>query len=144
MKNTEVQQEETQQKETSQGEKFSYAYNAPTKKEKREIVSIRRQYQPQQQSNNKLERLRALDKRVKDNASVTALCFGIIGCLIFGGGMALMLEAENLLLGIPVSLVGMIPMVLAYPVYNAVLKKNKAKYGAEILKLSEELLGEEK
>ena len=126
----------------AQEEKFAYAYAAPTEKERREIASIRRQYYANEQSDGKMERLRALDKRVKDGANITALCLGIIGCLLFGGGMALILELENLWVGIPVSIVGMIPMLFAYPTYNAVLKRGKKKYGPEILRLSEELLGE--
>jgi hypothetical protein len=35
-------------------------------------------------------------------------------------------------------------MVFAYPAYKWLLTKNKAKYGAEIIKLSEELLNEDK
>lgn len=124
-------------------EKFAYSYAAPTEKERKEIASIRRQYQPQTNTEGKLERLRALDKRVKDSATITALCFGIVGCLIFGGGMALTLEVGNLLFGIPVSLIGMIPMILAYPMYHKVLRYSKKKYGEEIIKLSDELLSEE-
>ena len=122
--------------------KFAYTYAAPTEKERREIAAIRRQYYTGEQREGKMERLRALDKRVKDSATITALCLGIIGCLLFGGGMALTLEFENLLFGIPVSIVGMVPMLLAYPTHNAVLKRSKKKYGPEILKLSEELLTE--
>ena len=125
------------------GEKFAYSYTAPTEKERKEIAAIRRQYQPQTDTESKLKRLRALDKRVKDSATIAALCFGIVGCLIFGGGMALTLEAKNLSFGIPVSIIGMIPMVLAYPMYNKVLCRSKKKYGGEIIKLSDELLSEE-
>ena len=44
------------------------------------------------------------------------------------------------LIGIVVGLAGMIPVAMAYPVYNRVLRKQRKKIAPEILKLSEELL----
>ncbi len=121
---------------------FAYSYAAPTEQERKEIAAIRKQYQTLTASQEKLQRLRALDKRVKDSANIVAIVLGVVGCLIFGGGMALVLEWGNLLFGIPMSALGFIPMSLAYPMYHIVLCKNKQKYGEEILRLSEELLGE--
>ena len=71
---------------------------------------------------------------------VTALTLGIIGTLIFGLGLALILEWNNLPLGTALSALGLVPILLAYPLYRAVLKRQKEKYAEEILQLSENLL----
>lgn len=123
---------------------FNYRYTAPTEEERKEIDSIRRQYAPQEKTETKLERLRRLDALVKNTAVIWSLVFGVIGCLIFGLGLTMVLEWNILLWGIILMVVGSVPMALAYPVYKSVLDKGKAKYGDEILRLSEELLNENK
>ena len=122
-------------------EKFNYTYSAPTETERKEIENIKKRYETPT-GESKIERLRRLDAKVKNGATIAALAVGIIGCLIFGAGMALAIEFEKLVIGIIVSAVGIAPIVAAYPVYSFVFNKNKKKYGAEILKLSQELLNE--
>lgn len=124
--------------------KFSFVYSAPTEAERREIESIRRQYKPEEKAINKVDRLRALHYRVKGRATASSLAIGIIGLLIFGFGMALVLEFNQLVIGIAVSVVGAVPIAVAYPIYNAVINCGKKKYGEEIIRLSNELLGERK
>ena len=123
---------------------FNFRYTAPTEKERKEIDSIRRQYSPQEQTETKLERLRRLDSLVKNTAVVWSLIFGVIGCLVFGLGLTMILEWNILLWGIILMVIGSVPMAVAFPIYNKLLKKGKAKYGDEILRLSEELLNENK
>ncbi len=121
-------------------EKFEYVYSAPTAEERKEIDGIRRQYEERKEK-NKLERLRALDARVKNTANCAGVVQGVIGCLIFGLGMTMILEWKLLLWGIIISLIGGGMMATAMPLYRWVLKRNKKKYGGEILRLSGELLG---
>ncbi len=121
---------------------FNFRYTAPTEEERKEIDSIRRQYSPQDKTETKLERLRRLDALVKNTATVWPLCLGVVGCLIFGLGLAMILEWNILLWGIVVMVVGAVPMGLAYPVHLAIFKKYKNRYGDEILRLSEELLNQ--
>ena len=45
-----------------------------------------------------------------------------------------------MVLGILVGVVGMVLVALAYPVYNRVLKTQRAQIAPEVLRLSEELL----
>lgn len=123
-----------------ENKEFNYTYTAPTERERREIEGIRKQYQDPEKSMSKLERLRALDARVKNTANVVALIVGIVGTLIFGVGLCLVLEWAQIVWGIVVAAIGVIPIALAYPLYTAVLKTSKKKYGEEILRLSEELL----
>lgn len=125
-----------------QDNKFHYSYTAPTEEEHREIESIRRSYLPKERSLSKLERLRALDRRVKLLPKFLALSLGVVGCLVFGLGMAMTLEWDLLMYGGIVSVVGCILMAIAYPVHRTLLRRNRKQYGAEILKLSEEIIGQ--
>ncbi len=124
--------------------KFEYTYSAPSESERKEIESIRRQYEERPNApESKLERLRKLDAFVKNSATCAALVLGVIGLLTFGLGLTMILEWKLYLWGALVGAVGSLPIAAAYPVYRFVLKRNKKKYGAEILRLSEALLKEE-
>ena len=121
---------------------FNYTYIAPTEEERKEIDSIRKQYLPKEQSETKLERLRRLNSLVKNSAIIWALTIGVLGCLVFGLGLTMVLEWSVIHWGVLVAVIGCVPMAISYPIYKLVLKKNKARYGEEILRLSEELLNE--
>lgn len=122
-------------------EKFEYTYTAPTEEEKKQIESIRRQYGTGGNSGeSKVERIKELDAKVKNPATAWALVLGVLGCLTFGGGLTMILEWSIWFGGIAVMAVGCLPMLLAYPVHQWLLKKGKKKYGEEILRLAEELL----
>lgn len=124
--------------------KFKYEYSAPTTEERKEIASIRWQYLPKGEKEQKLERLRYLDKKVKNIPLIIGLTEGIVGALIFGTGMCFFLEWINLwYIGIPFAIVGTILMLLTYPTYLKVSNKIKNKYKDEIISLSNELLKEE-
>lgn len=121
---------------------FEYRYVAPTSEERREIESIRKSYAPQPQKDKKLEELRKLDAKVKNIPTIIGLVFGITGLLIFGLGMAMVLEWGIILWGVIVSIIGAIPIALAYPLCLKAEKKLKDKYTSTILRLSDELLEE--
>ena len=121
---------------------FNYTYKAPTEEERREIESIKRQYEPKNESENKLARLRKLNNYVNGLATSVSIALGVIGLLIFGLGLAMVLEYQIIIGGVIVSAFGIPLIAIAYPIYNIILNKNKAKYGDEILKLSNELLNQ--
>ena len=123
-------------------EQFNFKYTAPSQEERKEIDSIRRQYCPSEQKESKLERLRRLDALVKNSAVIWSLVLGILGLLTFGLGLTMILEWNIWLWGIVLMGAGSILVAIAYPVYKLTLNKGKAKYGDEILRLSEELLNE--
>lgn len=123
-------------------DKFTYTYSAPTEAERREIESIRRQYVAEDREVSKADRLRSLHSAVVGKATAVSLALGVVGMLVFGGGMALALEFDMLLLGIVLAIIGSIPIALAYPIYKRLYASGKRKYGDEIMRLSEELLGE--
>ena len=124
-------------------DRFEYNYKAPTEEERKEIASIRRRYAMHPKAEEtKLDRLRRLDGLVKNAATYISLVLGIVGCLTFGLGLTMILEWNRMVFGVIVCVIGGIPMTLAYPVYRFVFRKQKEKYGEEILKLSEELLAD--
>jgi len=121
---------------------FSYSYSAA---QQAEVKKIRSKYVEKPES--KLEQLRALDRSASKKAKTWALVIGILGALIMGTGMSLvMTELGKLLgvyamvIGVAVGLVGMLLVLLAYPIYNRVLKKQRDRIAPEILRLTDELL----
>lgn len=123
--------------------KFEYKYTAPTAQERAEVESIRAEY-TENIADSKVAQLRKLDEKVKKPPMVWGLSMGIIGTLIFGGGLSLILEFSQIVWGSVLSIAGLVPIVLAYPVYQRKLEKNKKKYSVEILRLTDEILGENK
>lgn len=121
---------------------FRYSYSA---RNNEEILAIRSKYLPKSES--KLEELKELDTKVKRPANVFAYIFGTISAIIMGCGMSLaMTDISGLsiflsmLIGIPVGLVGIVLVALAYPLYRSVLKKARKRIAPEIIRLSDELL----
>ena len=124
---------------------FSYTYSAV---EQDEIRKIREKYQPQKEDD--MSRLRKLDAKVTQKATIDSLITGIIGALIMGTGMSLAMTDlgmifglqgnSSLVIGIVVGLIGMSLAGAAYPIYSKVLKKEREKAAPEILRLTEELI----
>ena len=133
--------------ENKENEAFCYTYSA---KEQEEIKNIRKKYAVPEASEDKMERLRRLDKSVTDKATAKALIVGIIGALIMGTGMSLVMtdlgevlgayQNAALYIGILVGIIGIVLVGCAYPVYNRVLKKERERIAPEILQLTEELM----
>lgn len=120
--------------------KFSYRYSAPTEEERREIENIRRRYGGATKEEDKLARIRELDSKVKNPPLIAALTVGIGGSLIFGLGLTMILEWNIVLWGTLVAVFGCCVMTSAYFIRKLLTKRNKNKYGAEIVRLSDEIL----
>lgn len=116
---------------------FQYTYSA---KEQEEVKRIRSKYVPREES--KLERLRRMDAQVTQKAAVRSISVGVIGTLIFGGGMSCCMagSGDMFLWGILLGVIGMAAAGAAYPVYTGTLKKERDKAAPEILRLTEELM----
>jgi len=121
-------------------DKFDYTYKAINENERKEVEYIKRQYQPDPQIDG-LAKLRKLHNKVNGNAMTAGLVLGVVGVLLFGGGLALVLEFAMVFFGIILCVLGVPPMAIAYPLYKKVLARGKAKYGDEIISLTEQLLG---
>ena len=133
--------------ENKENEAFCYTYSA---KEQEEIKNIRKKYAAPGAGEDKMERLRRLDKSVTDKATTKSLIVGIIGALIMGTGMSLVMtdlggifgahQNAALCIGILVGIAGIVLVGCAYPVYNRVIKKERERIAPEILQLTEELM----
>ncbi len=119
---------------------FEYSYVAPTEAERREIEKIKRQYEGKTEKEIKLERIRRLDSFVQNFSMTLSLIVGVMGTLIFGLGLSMILVWSITVFGIIVCIVGAVPVAAAYPIFLVTMKRNKEKYGEEILKLSDEIL----
>ncbi len=127
-------------------ETFTYTYSAA---QQEEIAAIRKKYTADTQPTemDKMAKLRKLDASVTNKASAVGLGVGIVFALIMGFGMSLVMTdlgtklgmTAALLPGIFIGIVGMIGVIAAYPLYQLVLKKERAKAAPQILKLTEEL-----
>ncbi len=126
---------------------FNYSYSA---KEQAEIKAIRQKYQAPEKAENKMEQLRRLDGAVTQKATTVSLVFGVIGALVLGSGMSLAMTdigevlglsaSLAMLIGIPVGVLGILLISLAYPVYNRTIRKERKKVAPEILRLTDELM----
>ena len=124
---------------------FQYTYSA---KEQDEIRRIREKYQSKEEDG--ICKLRKMDARVSQKATVVSLVLGILGALVMGTGMSLVMTdlggilgltgVVGMVIGIFIGLIGIILVALAYPVYSKVLKKEREKIASEILRLTGELL----
>ena len=119
---------------------FEYSYVAPTEAERREIEKIKRQYEGKTEKEIKLERIRRLDSFVQNFSMTLSLIVGVMGTLIFGLGLSMILVWSITVFGRIVCIVGAVPVAAAYPIFLVTMKRNKEKYGEEILKLSNEIL----
>ncbi len=126
---------------------FSYTYSA---KDQDEIRRIREKYTPRTEKEDKMERLRRLDASVSKKAQAVSLVIGVIGTLILGCGMSLamtelyaalgMTAGVAMAVGIPIGIVGIILVALAYPAYTLVTRRERERIAPEVLRLTEELM----
>ena len=127
---------------------FSFSYSA---KEREEIERIRNKYTQQETPcEDKMQKLRDLDRRAEGRAKCISLIFGIIGSLILGTGMSFIMTelgsvlgldfTASLFIGLILGVIGMITCAIAYPVYKKTLASIKKKLAPEIIALSDELL----
>ncbi len=129
---------------TDNNGKFKYSYTAPTEAERLEIESIRRQYSARNTETDKLQRLRYLDALIKNTARAASITLGVLATLLFGLGLSMVLVWRLFAGGVIVAMLGAVGFALAYPLNLYILKRGKNKHGDEILRLSEELLNENK
>lgn len=126
---------------------FSYTYSA---KEQAELKKIREKYTPRTEAEDKMERLRQLDKSVTQKATVVSMIFGIIGTLILGFGMSLIMtelsemlglyEKLSTVIGVIIGVLGGVIAGIAYPVYNFVSRRERERVAPEVIRLADELL----
>lgn len=122
---------------------FKMSYSA---EQQEEIQNIRKKYVAPEE--NKMEQLRMLDARATKKAISVSLAVGISGALIMGAGMSVVMTEEMmealgsaaLPVGMMAGIVGIIGIILAYPLYIRCLKKERKKIAPEIIRLTDELM----
>lgn len=133
--------------ENKEKETFKFTYSA---KEQEEIKAIRKKYVAPEQAEDKMAQLRRLDAAVTQKGTIVSLALGVIGTLLLGSGMSLAMtdignmlglaDKTEMLIGIPVGLVGIALILVAYPIYNAIIKKERERIAPEIIRLTDELM----
>jgi hypothetical protein len=107
--------------------------------EQKELNAIRAKYAPKENKPlTNLDKAKAIDARVECKALIAGLAVGIVGTLIAGLGMSCVLVWDKLALGIVIGLAGIAGAAAAWPLYQRVLRRERAKAADEIMKLSEE------
>ena len=124
---------------------FSFTYSA---REQAELREIRSRYASPKE--DKMDRLRRLDRAVTQKAQTVALVLGVIGALILGFGMSLVMSelpdvmglarSTAMVIGVAVGIVGGILTGLAYPMYQWIITRERKRIAPEILRLTDELM----
>ena len=110
------------------------------------VEKIRTQYIEKEHS--EFDEIKKLDKEVKTPAILFAYIFGSIGAIIMGSGMSLVMTdigvvlgiANGLVPGIIIGVIGLLMVIINYPVYNKILTKRRKKYADKILDLTEKIM----
>lgn len=122
---------------------FDYSYSA---KRNDELRAIREKYAPasEEKDNDKLERLRGLDRSVSRPGRIASITVGAIGIALFGWGMALVTVVSGrwFVVGLILGIFGIAGIVSAYPVFSRITKKRREALAPEILRLADELARE--
>ena len=112
------------------------------------VQKIRTQYTETKKEQNELDKLKALDAKVKRPANVLAYIFGSISAIIMGSGMSLVMTDigsmigvnDPMIPGIVVGIIGMLMAIINYPIYKSILGSRRKKYADKIIALSDEII----
>ena len=119
-------------------ETFEFTYSAT---QQEEIERIRNKYLPKQES--KMEQLIKLDKQAEVPGQIASIVAGVIGLLLLGVGMCCTMvwntSMSIFVLGVVIGIIGIAVAGIAYPIYQKVTEKERAKIADQIIALSNEL-----
>ena len=110
------------------------------------VQKIRTQYT--EKEHTQLDALKELDKKVKRPVNVFAYVFGSIGAIVMGCGMSLVMTDIGSVIGITspmfpgiiIGVVGLVMVLINYPIYKKMLNSRKKKYADEVIKLSDSIM----
>lgn len=114
--------------------------------DRKQVEKIRAQYDAHTETD--MEKLKRIDKKAKLPATIIAYIIGIVGALVLGTGMCFAMEVlgngdTTKIIGIIVGIIGIAIVSVNYFIYRAILKASRMKYSAEIISLSDKMLGNE-
>ncbi len=120
-------------------DKFKILYSAPTPEERRWIEKIKREYEPMNSSTIVVNKIRALDLKIRIVPKVFYI--GAIGLamIVFGIGLTCLLEWNSILPGAIISILGIGLLFSAFPILKSLLAYYKEKWTKQILKLAKSL-----
>lgn len=123
-------------------EKFSYNYSA---EKNEEIIRIREKYTIKNDKENDIfVKIKKLDSKIENSAKMAGIFWGIFFTLVFGSGLSICLTQINnisFVCGIILGIVGITGMAFSKIIAKWAFEKQKAKYGAEIIKLTDQIIG---
>ena len=110
------------------------------------VQKIRTQYT--EKEHTKLDELKELDSKVKRPANVFAYIVGSLGAIIMGSGMSLVMTdigkmfgvSDGMVPGIIIGIVGMLIVIINYPIYKRILGSRRKKYADKIIEISDKLM----
>lgn len=112
-----------------------------------EVQKIYQKYSPQKEDKKvrseeeeKMERLRKLDKSVTRAGTFAGVWAGLCGAIIHGIGIALIQGETLFALGTVIAIIGLALFLAAYPICSFAAKKQRCKVEAQILELCKELM----
>ncbi len=111
--------------------------------EKKYIEKIKEQYSEKKTS--KIDELQKLDNKVNLPATILTYTLGILGSLVLGIGMCISMKIilkDLFILGIIIGIIGIIMILINYPLYKKVLDSRRKKYSNQIIEITNELLNE--
>lgn len=114
----------------------TYTYSA---KQQEEIAKIRERYLDKEE--NKMEKLRRLDRSTVQVGNIAAAIVGTISTLVLGYGMChFLIWSDYSVVGLLASCIGLTGVLATYPLYKCITAKYRKKIAPQILALSEELM----
>ena len=107
------------------------------------VQKIRTQYT--EKKHTQLDELKKLDNKVKKPANIFGYVFGCIGAIVMGSGMSLVMTetvgiANFMTVGIIIGIIGMLMIIINYPIYKNILASRRKKYADKIIAISDEIM----
>lgn len=100
-------------------------------------------------NDSKVVALKKLDKKVKDFPLIVSMVIGVISSLVLGTGLCLAMGVIGggttvaFVAGIVLGILGIIGMLVNYPIYKRILANRKSMYAGDIIKLANEISKED-
>ena len=97
---------------------------------------------------DELDTLKKLDRKVKRPAEIFAYTFGVISAIVMGAGMSLTMTdigstlgiGNSFVLGIVIGVIGMLMVIVNYPIYRGILSARKKKYASLVVAASDKII----